>query len=379
MRVTHTQAFHEPIARPFRGQEATTALTSHSVQLSATRNGYTRGDSRSSPLEDPARLRRAAEVGGAGVWEWHVTAGEIHVNAELASLLGLGAYALKLPTSQFLDVVHGEDTALLRIALQEASKSDQDWSQEFRLRREDNGAVVWICVQGRVVERGDEGEASVMAGLGFDVTGRRRALEHHELLNRELSHRMKNLLSVVSSLVSMTAERRPEAQDFVTAFQARLRGLTAAHELLFRADWRHVALQELVAQTLAAPGVGHRIDIETQDVCLNAHDTQTVVLVLHELATNAMKYGALSSANGNVRVVCDLVAAEDRSSSTCLRIVWEETGGPLVSAPLAKGFGITLIERLTRRQEAAEPVLQWRPEGLRCSFTLAVTTGAERA
>lgn len=153
--MAHTQAFDETIARPFRGQEATTALTSHSVQLSATRNGYARGGSRPSPLEDPARLWRAAEAGGAGVWEWHVTAGEIHFNAQLASLLGLGAYALKLPTSRFLDVVHGEDTALLRIALQEASKSDQDWSQEFRIRREEN------------------------------------------------SHRMKNLLSVVSSLVSM--------------------------------------------------------------------------------------------------------------------------------------------------------------------------------
>lgn len=92
-----------------------------------------------------------------------------------------------------------------------------------------------------------------------------------------------------------------------------------------------------------------------------------------------MKYGALSNADGHVRVVFDLVASEEPNLGTSLRVVWEETGGPLVSAPLAKGFGITLLERLTRRQEAAEPVLQWRPEGLRCSFTLAVTTGPERA
>ena len=163
------------------------------------------------------------------------------------------------------------------------------------------------------------------------------------------------------------------------AFRGRLRGLAAAHELLFRADWRHVALQDLVAEALAALRARHRIDIEAQDVSLNAHDTQTVVLVLHELATNAIKYGALSNAGGRVRVVCDLVSSGEPGSGRSLRIVWAETGGPVVSEPLVKGFDITLIERLTRRQESAEPPLQWRKAGLRCSFILPVTPGSKPA
>ena len=121
------------------------------------------------------------------------------------------------------------------------------------------------------------------------MTERRFAQEARELLSRELSHRMKNVLSVVSSLVAMTGEHRPEARDFVASFQARLNSLAAAHDLLIRTDWHPVALDGLVEKALAAIGVRDRVDLNTSGLVLSSHDIQTMALVLHELATNAIK------------------------------------------------------------------------------------------
>ena len=129
---------------------------------------------------------------------------------------------------------------------------------------------------------------------------------------------MKNMLSVVGSIVSMSGEHRPEARDFVTSFQARLGSLAATHELLTQADGRPIALGRLFEKVLAPLGVLERIDAAgDRDFLLGAHDAQTLALVMHELATNAIKYGALSNGAGRVAVTFEVKIDGAQTNNRC--------------------------------------------------------------
>jgi two-component sensor histidine kinase len=170
-----------------------------------------------------------------------------------------------------------------------------------------------------------------MAGLCFDVSERRHAQETHDLLNRELSHRLKNLLSVVGSLAVMTGEHRPGARDFVASLQARLSNLAAAHDLL-------VQVRMAADRTRQARGKGAWSD-RHHDLVLGSYDAQTVVLLLHELSTHAIKYGALSNGSGRVKLAFEVKqAAAKPGGAPLLLLVWEENGGPSVTIPPTKGL-----------------------------------------
>lgn len=324
-----------------------------------------------SLLTDATRLGQAVDAGGAGAWEWRIPEGVIHINQRLASLLGLMPPTLELAAGRLLGLVHEEDAALLRVAIGEAMRGEREFAHEFRFHREDTGELRWLCVQGRIVERAAQGEVT-LAGLSFDITERRFAQETRELLNRELSHRLKNLLSIVGSLVVMTGEQQPEARDFVTSFQARLNNLAAAHDLLVQANWEPVALSRLVEKALAPIGVLDRIEVQANGLVLSSYDAQTVVLVVYELATNAIKYGALSNAKGRVTLDFEMRHAISDGDSATLVMRWQEKDGPEVTPPVSKGFGVSLLERLARRQRPGEPVLDWKPQGLCCNITLRI-------
>ena len=224
-----------------------------------------------------------------------------------------------------------------------------------------------------MVERDLSEAGTILAGASHDVTERRLKQEATELLNRELSHRIKNVLSVVGSLATMSGEHRPETSAYIAAFQARLNNLAAAHDLLIQAEWGPVGLDGLAERTLASIGVRDRVDLAASGLVVGSHDTQTVALVLHELGTNAIKYGALSNGDGRVALRFELRPEPGGADPTTLIILWQETGGPEVVPPLSKGFGINLLERLARRQEPDAPVLDWAPHGLRCNITLRLT------
>lgn len=323
-------------------------------------------------LADPGRLVRAVEAAGAGLWEWDLGRNVIHVTSSLAALLGLAPRAVQVPAANFFEHIHQEDVALLRVSLSEALRDERPFTHEFRVDPKDNGGMRWLSFRGQVLDRAEDGEPSILAGLCFDVTDRRRTQDAYDLLNRELSHRMKNLFSVVSSLVNMTSETRPEARDFVTSLQARLNTFAATHEALMKGAWHAVPLENLVEKALSPLGVWDRIDVHNANISLGSQDSQTIVLVLHELATNAIKYGALSNGSGRVDLKFR-TQPPSNDAGPALVMVWTESGGPAVSTPSARGFGIGLIERLTKRQTHGETVLDWRPDGLRCCIELPIT------
>jgi len=321
-------------------------------------------------LADPRRLVRAVEAADAGLWEWDLTRNILNMGASLSAQLGLSAGSSQIPVEMFFERIHHDDVALFRVALGEALHAEQPFVHEFRVDPDGEGEMRWLSFRGQVLDR--NGEATSLAGLCLEVTGRRRTQEAYDLLNSELSHRMKNLFSVVSSLVNMTSEHRPEAQSFVAALQERLKTFAATHEALVEGGWHTIPLESLAEKALSPLGVWSRVDLRSTGLLLSAQDAQTVVLVLHELATNAIKYGALSNGTGRVELSFkfELPSAE---GGPALIMVWSETGGPPVAVPSIRGFGIRFIERLTKRQRSGEAVLDWRPEGLHCCIELPVT------
>lgn len=280
---------------------------------------------------------------------------------------------MSVSPSRFLGLVNGDDVRGLRHAVSAAFQSGDDLVHEFRIRKADTDEVRWISVKARVVERDRHGEALALAGSASDITVLKREQEGTELLSQELAHRMKNVLSIVGSLAALSGGHRPEARDFLTSFQARLGGLAATHELLIQADWRPIALGRLVERVLAPLGALDRIDIVgTRAFLLGSHDAQTLALVLHELATNAIKHGALSNGEGRVVLAFEVKWERRLDEHPLLILRWEESGGPAVAAPSGKGFGLMLLERLAGRHEQVEQALDWRLAGLYCCVSLRV-------
>ncbi len=326
-----------------------------------------------SPFAADERLQRAVEACGVALWEWRIGEDLCLLTSCSCQLLGLPAGTSSVSPGRFLSLVHGDDVPALKQALGAALRAEDGLAHEFRIRREDTGEIRWLSVRARMVERGDNGETSVLSGLCADATKLKHEQEARELLSQELAHRMKNILSIVGSLVTLSGEHRPEARDFVTSFQARLGSLAATHELLIQADWRPIALGRLVEKVLAPIGALDRTDMTgNSSFLLGSHDAQTLALVLHELATNAIKYGALSNGHGRVLLAFEVKWERRLDEHPLLLLRWEEAGGPAVASPSAKGFGLTLLERLTRRNEQVDQVLEWRHTGLFCcvSFRL---------
>lgn len=167
---------------------------------------------------------------------------------------------------------------------------------------------------------------------------------HVRLIMRELSHRSKNLLAIVLAIARQTARNTANFEEFEQRFSSRIQALADAHDLLVEQQWVGAALDELVRAQLSAFGM-EKVTIRGDKVLLRAEAVQNVALALHELATNASKYGALSASEG--RVVIEWTPLGDGADSGGIRLTWRETGGPPVKEPERKGFGRFVLERVT--------------------------------
>lgn len=190
-----------------------------------------------------------------------------------------------------------------------------------------------------------------------DLTERKEREAQISMLMREVTHRSKNLLSIVQAIARLTAERTPE--EFIECFTSRIHALAANHDVLVRNEWKGVNADELVGAQLAylAHLIGTRIVLDGPQIRLNAAAAQAIGFTLHELATNAGKYGALSTDGGRV----DLKWRRDGDSFV---MSWVETGGPTVQAPEHGGFGSTVIEAMVKHAVGGEVAVDYRPAGL---------------
>jgi len=210
----------------------------------------------------------------------------------------------------------------------------------------------------------------VVLAVVRDITERKRAEEHLQLLMREVNHRAKNILSVVQAIAQRTLAS--SSQDFISRFSERIRGLSVSNDLLVRNQWQNVPLAELVRSQLAhfADLLESRIAVRGPDLRITAAAAQVIGMALHELATNAGKYGSLSTNTGRV----DVGWGSDGKSLT---MSWTEREGPPVSAPKRHGFGTIVMEAMAARSVDGKVDLAYAPSGLTWRLTCPAANALE--
>jgi len=200
-----------------------------------------------------------------------------------------------------------------------------------------------------------------------DITDRKRAEAHRELLIAELNHRVKNTLSTVQSLAFQTFKNASD-KNAVGSFEARLMSLSSAHDVLTRENWESAGLSEIIEQAISPhrSEPDNRFVLAGPEVRLQPKSALAIAMGLHELCTNAAKYGALSSPNGRIAITWSV---EPKDLLGQLRLRWQESGGPLVQKPKQKGFGSLLVEKLLASDLDGTVVLSYPSHGVSCSIT----------
>ncbi len=237
------------------------------------------------------------------------------------------------------------------------------------VRRRKDGTLINVAINAAPMRRAD-GRIIGFSAVMRDIGERKRVEKHLRVVMRELSHRTKNLLAVIMAMVRQTARASTDVGVLQSELIQRLQSLSASHDLLVAEDWAGASVEELVRAVLQ-PFVGHEseaLECEGPRVLVNATAAQNLGLALHELATNAAKYGALSTTEGRVRVTWSFEPSEDGTSR--LVILWAERAGPVVKPPEVRGFGHIVIERVAAQALNAAVVYEFPKDGVRWSIAL---------
>jgi two-component sensor histidine kinase len=287
------------------------------------------------------RLRQGIDAAGVALWSWNVDSDHITLDEAAFHLWGVPEKSLVT----FVDLsshIHPADRDRVRSAFVATRAISGSYEIDFRIMVGHD--VRWISARGK----GDDADIAgrVMFGVFLDVTGRKQAEEGNELLAGEMSHRVKNLLMIATALTAITSRSATSAQEMATELTRRLSALGRAHDLVrpMPGKVENGALLGDLLSVLLAPyddmgAFSGRIRVSVPRMAVGEIGATTLAMVLHELATNSLKYGALSCAEGTLDVSCD-------TPGPTVDVVWAEHGGPAVEAPSAPaGFGSKLLQR----------------------------------
>jgi two-component sensor histidine kinase len=251
---------------------------------------------------------------------------------------------------------HPDDLAGTREAIDRQLAAGETFEVEFR-RAHPDGRLLWLRVAG-VRVRDEAGAPSGIIGVVQDVTREKVEEERSRTLMAELDHRVKNVLAAVQALAYQTAKRTTSLDNFLETFAGRLKAMGSANELLTAARWRGASIEHLTAAELGAMAPG-QTRWDGPELFLTPRAANALSLALHELATNAVKFGALSTDNGRVEV------RWTRSPDGGFELLWTESGGPSVTQPSRQGFGSTLLRQVTGRELNGDAAMEFRPGGVR--------------
>lgn len=310
------------------------------------------------------KLIAIIDAGGVGYWELALPGQDLWLSGRARKYLGLARgepfAARDLPRK-----LKPEDMARRAEALERALRGDGDYAAEYQIR--DSGR--WLQVRGRLI-RSRSGKPIKLAGVITDVTDRHQAFaalatsEHRQrLLINELNHRVKNTLATIQSIAALTARRSSSVEDFMRLFEARLIALSDTHNLLTANGWEKARLRDLLIQEFR-PYAEDRLRMEGTDVTLGAEQSLSMGLILHELVTNAAKYGPLKCPDGAAGWI--EVRWTDADDDGRVTLDWIEHGGPVVEPPTRSGFGSRLIDTSIRTTLAGSAAMDYADGRLHC-------------
>jgi PAS domain S-box-containing protein len=305
--------------------------------------------------------RLAIDAARMAVWEFDIKTQKVRGSPELNRLYGFESGSE--PTIEELRQCYlpGEQERVQQAALAALEQSEMEFEVEFRILRKD-GADRWMLLRAQIITDAD-GEYDRVVGVVMDIDERKRGEQQRELMVRELNHRVKNSLSVVLAIASQTFRGAVDMPTALNAFRGRVQALAVANDVIVENDWGGFELSELIDR-VTAPYRQEDSDpftIHGQQLTLAPTANVPLALALHELCTNAAKYGALSVPGGRIDLTWTIEGA-------CAQIVWKEMGGPVVKEGNG-GFGTTMMRRILS-QEFEQFDLQMPSSGVICTIRI---------
>jgi two-component sensor histidine kinase len=308
---------------------------------------------------DVYKLRIATEAAGIALWSWNVDTDRLEMDERGHVLWGVpntGTITFEALSA----CIHPEDLDRVRAAF--AATRDMLGAYETDFRILCDGKVRWISARGRGDDQGIVGR--IMYGVFIDVTERKKAEEAREMLAGEMNHRVKNIFAITSALTTISALSTTTKEEMLHDLRQRIFALSNAHDMV-RPDTsqqkKAAQLEDLLGTLLAPYASRHsktaRVRISTPRLLVGEKSATAIALIVHELATNSMKYGALSNADGTLDVECSTDDGE-------VKIIWSESGGPLTHKPSGRsGFGTKLVVRSLSDQLGGRISADWPPTG----------------
>lgn len=285
----------------------------------------------------------------------------LRVNERLSEILGFSPDVLQ--NRAFQEITYPQDLEAERAHMQRLMAGEIDsYSLEKRCIGP-NGSLTWINSTVSL-QRDGSGDPDHVIVVVEDIDARKAAEQRLATVMSELNHRVKNLLATMQTVVTHAARRAESKEQLVQSVAARTRALANAHDILIRSQWQGAVISELVAEELRPYGA-KRVHIDGAPLWLTPKAALAFCLLVHELATNAAKYGALSSDTGHVDVRWAVIGT---SAGETFRLQWEEHGGPAVARPLTRGFGSEIIEEIAPRELDGMSTLEYCPGGVRLTL-----------
>jgi PAS domain S-box-containing protein len=334
------------------------------------------------------RLELALDAARLGSWQYDAARRIFTGDARSKEIFNVDISEAEVPIDDIFKRLHPDDVEKVSKEIAEALDpvDPKRAVNQFRLQGQ-HGETRWVETlgQGYFERTGPERRGVCIVGTCQDITERKEREEKEHLLMREINHRAKNMLSVVHAIAHQTATKNPE--DFIARFSERIQALSANQDLLVRNEWNGVEAADLVHAQLAPfiGLIGSRIAVHGPRVRLTASSAQAVGLALHELATNAGKYGALSNDRGRVDITWDVSMSDASNSDARTRdasgdtftMSWRESGGPPVSLPKRRGFGSIVMDVMAGRSLGGRVDLDYAPPGVTWRLTCPAANALE--
>src|SRR6185295_8280158 len=297
-------------------------------------------------LQTSNQRKLALVAGRMATFELDLERGSITCSEEIYDQLGIGRDTPILHLRDLEPYVDPDDRTRLRQRWSKPEAEGAIYEDEFRIVRP-NGDKRWLLLRAQAFN--DRHRPSHVHGVSMDITERKEHEAHIRFLMSEISHRSKNLLAVVQAIAAQTARASSSSADFAADFSARLKSLASSVDLLVHSQLGHYG------------DTSNRVEIRGPNVLLTPLSAQYLGMALHELSTNAVKYGALSGAEGRIMIAWQLRKVRDKRH---FQMTWVERGGPPAAPPQHKGFGHLVIERMVAEALQGKVKLQFAPAGL---------------